>query len=756
MSKQNSEHPLSAQSKPPAGPLAGPSDDVLDLEADELEGSAGASDGQRPFSARLLGRYKGTIVVVALLVASVALPAIWALVVPEYQAEALIQVSSKTPRYILPTQDSNDGRRDLLTQVQIMRSTTVLRRVIEREDVKRTGWYAQPDALLNRVRGRATPPLERIAEAISAEPAAGTDLIRLTAVARDPSDARVLADAVRLEYIRFARDLTSDEDLKLERELQKDRDRTLAEVGFLERKVADALKELRTASEEAVLAQRLVNLDSLQAELERIELDLRVVQEQRDSTKGAADGEKDPLTQVQYEQDAEWQRLAADLQAARQRQREMGEHFAPGHPTMAKMQAAIDFAQEALSEREQELERRASAGVLMGGVQTLDQGQSAQSPADLEFRVELLQIKRKHLQDYVNELRQRFEQDLDAATSLAKDKDELERKRAWLQSIETRMRELEENRRVPFRVATIQDAAVPEQPNKDKRVKLSVAALFGALFAGLAAAYLRVRFSPQVFEAAEVKRTVRGAFLGHLPLHPRQDSLSVETCPVLAEAVRVIRTALLNRLRAGEQIVQLTSATVGSGKTTVATLLARSLAQLGKRVLLVDADVRSPSLSKRLAMEKLPGLIDVLTDGTLDAGGVRPTAIPGLNVLPAGRPTRHEDIEKLANGVFEAQIARWREQYDVILLDSAPLLGTADAVILSRHVDGTVMIVREQHCRREGLVEAYATLSAGGGKLLGTVFVGSHGNAAYGYGYGYGKNYATARVLDVRDEIAEQ
>jgi len=229
----------------------------------------------------------------------------------------------------------------------------------------------------------------------------------------------------------------------------------------------------------------------------------------------------------------------------------------------------------------------------------------------------------------------------------------------------------------------------------------------------------------------------------------------------------MIRTALLNRLEGGVelrgpggQVVQLASAGPGSGKSTLAVLLARSLAQSGKRVLLVDADMHRPSLAQHFAIALSPGLLDLLARGQGGAGGAREgeagasayhaTSIPTLSVLPSGRSTRQEDQELLVNGTFSTLLAQWRGRFDFILLDGPPLLQSADAAILSRHADGTILVVRQRHCQRMALVEALAVLSSAGGKLLGTVFVGSGHEQVYGYGYGYapGRSYRSSSAAD--------
>ena len=96
-------------------------------------------------------------------------------------------------------------------------------------------------------------------------------------------------------------------------------------------------------------------------------------------------------------------------------------------------------------------------------------------------------------------------------------------------------------------------------------------------------------------------------------------------------------------------------------------------------------------------------------------------------------------FEETANRAFNACIGQLRHQYDIILLDSSPILPVADATILSSQVDGTIMVERELISRRENVINALARLGSAGGRLLGTVFVGSGGQEGYGYNYHYGR-----------------
>ena len=171
-------------------------------------------------------------------------------------------------------------------------------------------------------------------------------------------------------------------------------------------------------------------------------------------------------------------------------------------------------------------------------------------------------------------------------------------------------------------------------------------------------------------------------------------------------------------------------------------LLARSLANCGKKVLLVDADLRNPNIADRLNIDNEPGLVYALSlDNNQNADPIRKTDIPGLDVIPAGNAER-DDLEKLAVGTFPVCLKRWRKSnYDIILIDSSPVLPVADARIISGYVDATIMIIREGITHRIDVIDALSCLDAAGGNILGTIFMGSGRRAGYGYGYGYGRHY---------------
>jgi succinoglycan biosynthesis transport protein ExoP len=719
---------------------------VLDVHELEIGGEGGEEQRgpRRAVSPGLLLRYKWSMLLVFVGVVALTVPPLWLLHEATYRATGVIEVGSRSKRYVMSTEDTGPNlqyTRYLQTQVATMTSDTVLERVLDRADVKRTAWFSEAGTRLQRLLGQSRTPLERLREAVTAGQMRGTEYVEVAAVARRPVDAKILSDAVREEYIRFARDRISTEDLKLISDLTDERRQLEIDIRILKERIDDATVDLRTTSPEQRLAQRATLLEKKEGELDEVNLSIIIKREQLDRLGGAATSQpsEDALAgQERYEPDAEWQRLRLRLQEAERRIADNADRLGAEHPVMRSFERARREAQDALDERQAEIDRRLEAGLPVMAYLAPDQ--SASPVATLQRELSLLEIERDRLTRRVEELRASLDSALAQTAPLEEFKQQLLEKESRLAKVKLRLMELNESARVPQSIGTLSAAAVPTRPvNGGKPLKYTVVLVFGGLFAAVGTAYLRLVYSPQVQAIDEVRRDARGAFLGHLPLRRERTALALADCPIQGECVRLIRTALLHRLGpGGGHIVQITSATPGAGKSTFAILLAKSFAQYGKRVLLVDTDVRRPTLAQRFALDPSPGLMTLLADPQSGGGAIRSTAIPRLSIVPAGKLDRSERVELLANGVFAALQEQWRKEFDIVLFDGAPLLGPADAAILSRQVDGTVMVVRERRCRREDIIESLAVLSAAGGRLLGTVFVGSGGSTAYGYGYGYG------------------
>jgi exopolysaccharide transport family protein len=172
----------------------------------------------------------------------------------------------------------------------------------------------------------------------------------------------------------------------------------------------------------------------------------------------------------------------------------------------------------------------------------------------------------------------------------------------------------------------------------------------------------------------------------------------------MAESYRALRTSLLlSNLGAPPKVIMVTSARPQEGKTTTSINTAIVLAQKGVRVLLVDADLRRPSIHKTLGMGPRSGLSNVLTGSTTLQQAITASPIlPNLFIMPAGTPPPNP-AELLASSNMRDLLAELRQQFDHIVIDTPPTLSVTDAVVLSPRADATILVIRSGHTTKQAL-----------------------------------------------------
>jgi len=198
---------------------------------------------------------------------------------------------------------------------------------------------------------------------------------------------------------------------------------------------------------------------------------------------------------------------------------------------------------------------------------------------------------------------------------------------------------------------------------------------------------------------------------------------------MMADAYRsAITSILLSRVNGvSPRVILVTSPRPKAGKTTTVANLGISLAEIGRRVLLVDGDLRRPRLGKLFGLQFATGLSDALLDegrGTITLDSViRPSTVPGLYVLPGG--SEPANISRLLHSThLDSLIEVARAEYDFVLIDSPPMMGMADARLLSRNADGVILISRAGETSPEQLGEARERLADDGTPVIGTILNG--------------------------------
>jgi capsular exopolysaccharide synthesis family protein len=203
-----------------------------------------------------------------------------------------------------------------------------------------------------------------------------------------------------------------------------------------------------------------------------------------------------------------------------------------------------------------------------------------------------------------------------------------------------------------------------------------------------------------------------------------------------AEAFRGVRTAVFFGTHGDNQkVIQVTSPNMGDGKTTLISNLAVSIAQSGRKVLLIDADLRRPRIHRVFGLPGRIGLAELIVGKSEPAAAIQSSVVPGLFILPCGRRP-HNPSELLTSPRLADLLDEFRETFDYVLIDSPPLLAVSDPCTLAANVDAVILTIRIAKNGRPGAERASDMLAALKVSCLGIVVngVGSTG-AMSGYGY---------------------
>ena len=297
----------------------------------------------------------------------------------------------------------------------------------------------------------------------------------------------------------------------------------------------------------------------------------------------------------------------------------------------------------------------------------------------------------------------------------------------------------------PRIITNAQRPVRPFTPRTNRDVALG--AVLG-LMAGVGAALLWESLDRSVKTRDVIERVLPGVpSLALIPALDVGNELVSLTKPesTESETFRSLRAALdFAQVDSEIKVIQVTSASVSAGKTTVAANLAAVMAQSGKNVILVDCDLRRPRQHAVFGIDQVPGFTTVvLARESLEHAAKLVKVTNGrLAVLPSG-PVPPGPSELLGSQRVLTTFKQLRRSADVIIVDSPPVLPVADALIVAGLVDATILVCNARRTKRDALKRAFEQLEQSGAPVIGTVLneVKTHSFFGYGYGYGYGQGY---------------
>lgn len=206
----------------------------------------------------------------------------------------------------------------------------------------------------------------------------------------------------------------------------------------------------------------------------------------------------------------------------------------------------------------------------------------------------------------------------------------------------------------------------------------------------------------------------------------------------IAEQYRTLRTNLLAQASVhGMKAFCVTSSLPGEGKSVSSANLACVLAEDPERkVVLIDGDMRKPTIHRLMGVDNHRGLADYLAGGSMLEMALQRSRLQNLWVLPAGHVPQNP-TELLAGKRMEDLIARLRRDYDFVVIDSPPVISTTDAAVIAPRVDGTLIVVRMERTQRDVVKHAVDLLRKGRGNVVGTILTGLQGDVSGYYNYPY-------------------
>ena len=426
--------------------------------------------------------------------------------------------------------------------------------------------------------------------------------------------------------------------------------------------------------------------------------------------------------------DTQLNELLSEYDLAQQNLIKLKIDYTPDHPKYKSAQESVDDLDKKINERVD--------GILLG-----------------------LDAKVAYAKSYLDTLNTDFRtaqsNDIEMATKSAPyftAKDNLNRAKMFQETLELKTKQETIDVNLPrARMVTLMDKAIPElkavRPNKPLNIALGV--IFG-LVVGVGLAFFIEYLDTSVKTIDDVERTLGAPVLGVIPQNIGLDHELKARKARTRRAYRVLRTNILfSRKDDKLNTVVVVSAGAGEGKSTTAFNLATIFAQNGSRVLVVDSDLRRPTLHKMLDVTNALGLTNyLLKQNTLDEV-IQTTKVPTLHMMASGK-LPSSSIGILSSAQMRALIAELKGRYDYVFFDSPPIMGVSDASILASEVDMTLQVIQYRRYPQPMNIRAKQMIEKVGGNLLGIVLnnINMSQDESYYYYSGYYHDYYYSKNAD--------
>jgi succinoglycan biosynthesis transport protein ExoP len=701
---------------------------------------------------RALAKRKFSILVFAAFVFGLA-AAYTFLKIPLYEGVARLQIDPSRSSSLgldeseKPAPTDTDSR--VKTEVAIIESDTVAMQVIKSLELYNKKAFAGKDVIQGEVKNpdQLTPTqrrrlLDRFNSALTVKVIPNTQVVEIRFRSSDPTLATDTANSIIDEYMQRNFHTRVDGTTQLSQWLSRQMDEIRASTMAAQQQFADFQKQhnlLGTDENDNVVTNRLkqLNEELTQAEADRIVKEGRYRMARSGNPVLVESAVPNTTLQVLRTQQAELQAQLAQLSA----------QFGNGYPKIRELQAQLADVKTAI-ERE-------------GGNIGTRLANDYNAAANAE-----------------NMIRNEFESQKEAAYKLNENvaqyanlKHQIESGRQLYDTLQLRVKEANVTSGLNSTYISVVDRAqLPDKPVEPRKTLYLALGLGGGLLGGMLLGLVVDSFDDTLRTSDEAEAIMALPELGSIPYIPalmkknhkrlspanllglqgtELNSISVlkPYCPA-AEAYRALGSViLLSCLDNPPKVLVVTSAMAGEGKSTISCNLAAALAQRGRKVLLVDADLRSASLQEQLGMH--PGRNTVFATGATQYSRYQPIkGLPHLHVVPTGfRPT--DPYEILDTARVKQLMEAWSAEYDHVIIDTPPVLLFADVLVMAARADGVLFVTRSGKSRTQASVRAREVLARAGANILGFVLNGAKRREYY---YEYPAEYKRLMKGNANDE----
>jgi capsular exopolysaccharide synthesis family protein len=612
------------------------------------------------------------------------------------------------------------------TEFEVIQSRTILNKVIA--TLKLDEVWAKKYGAGDKLRPEET--FELLKNIIDLRPERNTSLIAIRVFSDKPDEAALIANTIALEYQQYRkeqREKMSRGGIKILQEqfaeqdkevvaLQKELDTLRKELGITEDNSADIGASRFTE------VQNVMRLEAMRIDAEGVLIRKQKLLEQLKAK--TSDALRGALPTALDQPDPLYNELLGQLSFADQQLAKLKKDYGPEHSEVLRVQAQVAEVNKKIDER--------ITGIIAGL-----EDSAASSKAQVEkLVVEVANAKKKD-----QELTEKSRPFLDT-------KRKLEEMMRFRNILSLKMLSEKTDLNLPkTTVVEIVDPATaalkPVRPNKPLNIALGIVV---GLVVGIGLAFFIEYLDTSVKTIDDVERALQSPVLGIIPqnvgllIHEGAESPH-------AEAYRVLRTNILfSRKDDKLNTVAVVSAGAGEGKTTTCFNLATVFAQSDHRVLVVDSDLRRPTLHKLMKVSNSAGLTSyLLKQNTLDQV-IQTSSLPNLHFMPSGKlPSSSLGI--LSSPQMKELISELKQRYDFVFFDSPPIMGVSDASILASEVDMTLQVIQYRRYPQPMNIRAKQMIEKVGGRLIGIVLnnINMSQDESYYYYSGYYHDYYYAR-----------